>query len=194
MFQNTRQPDWDWWEALWPEPKAVLKTVGIDSGQSVADVGSGNGYFTLPLAELVDGEPVYAIDINDELLGELAEAAAERQCQNIDCIHGDARNLPELLPEPVDTVLVANTFHGVEKQVEFARQARELLRPDGQFVVVNWHDMPKSETTVANEPRGPPESLRMAAEETRDVLRKVFGSVEQRDVPPYHYAVIGTRS
>lgn len=57
-FQNTRQPDWDWWGELWSNPKQILKTLGISTNQSVADIGSGNGYFTLPLGEIVQPAPV----------------------------------------------------------------------------------------------------------------------------------------
>ncbi|SFR61678.1 Methyltransferase domain-containing protein [Halogeometricum rufum] len=191
MFENTRQPDWDWWETLWPEPKAVLRRVGIDAGQSVADVGSGNGYFTLPLSEVVGDEPVYAVDIDEALLDELSTRADARDCANVRCLHGDARNLPDVLPEPVDVVLVANTFHGVERQAEFARLARESLRPGGRFVVVNWHDLPRAETTVDGEPRGPPEDLRMSVAETREVFSAAFDDRETVDLPPYHYAVVG---
>jgi SAM-dependent methyltransferase len=191
VFENTRQPDWDWWETLWPEPAAVLRRVGVGAGQSVADVGSGTGYFTLPLSELVGDEPVYAVDIDEALLDELSVRADDRDCANVRCLHGDARTLPDVLPEPVDVVLVANTFHGVERQPEFARLARESLRPGGRFVVVNWHDRPKEETTVGGEPRGPPEDLRMSVAETREVLSTAFDDVTEVDLPPYHYAVVG---
>lgn len=193
MFRNTRQPDWDWWGTLWPEPTETLRAVGVAAGQSVADVGSGNGYFALPLAELVDGGPVYAIDVDERLLAELSTAADDRGYDNVECVHGDARDLADVVPEPVDTVLVANTFHGVERPVELARQARRSLRPGGRFVVVNWRDLPRGETTVNGEPRGPPEDLRMPAERARTVVGEAFERVELRDLPPYHYAAVGTR-
>ena len=86
-FQNTRQPDWDWWEELWSNPKDTLRTLGLSSGQSVADIGSGNGYFTVPAAELVDGAPVYAIDVDEELLAELSATAETQGLANINDIH-----------------------------------------------------------------------------------------------------------
>jgi len=192
-FQNTRQPDWDWWEALWTEPKEILRTLGVSAEQSVVDVGSGNGYFTLPAAELVGNAPVYAIDVDAELLAELSEAARARGHSNINAVHGDARNLPDLLPESVDIVLIANTFHGVENRVEFVKQASESLRPDGRFVIVNWRDLPKQKTTVAGEPRGPPEELRMPVAETDEIMAETFDRVEEIELPPYHYALIGSQ-
>jgi hypothetical protein len=42
-FQNTGQPDLDWWYRLWPTPGATLRKLGVESG-SVAEVGCGSGY------------------------------------------------------------------------------------------------------------------------------------------------------
>lgn len=192
-FQNTRQPDWDWWEELWPNPKDVLRTVGLSSGQSVADIGSGNGYFTFPAAKLVDNSPVYAIDVDEGLLAELSATANTRGLTNINTIHGDARNLTDVLPEPVDVVLVANTFHGVEDKVGFTKQVYQSLRPNGRFIIVNWRDLPKEETTVAGTARGPPEELRISVGEAHEIMAEAFEDIQEVDLPPYHYALIGER-
>lgn len=192
-FQNTRQPDQDWWEALWQDPTETLRVLGLSPGDSVADVGSGNGFFTLLAAELVDWAPVYAIDIDETLLAELSKRAETRGVANVSSVHGDARNLPDVVPEPVDVVLIANTFHGVEDRPAFVRQAYESLRPEGRLIVVNWRDLPRTETTVGGNERGPPEERRLSVEETREIIAEVFEAVEAIDLPPYHYAVLGKR-
>lgn len=192
-FRNTRQPDWDWWRELWQTPKDTLRAFGVTSGQSLADLGSGNGYFTLPAAELVDDAPVYAIDVDEELLSELSEIAEAQEHSNITCLHGDGRCLTDVLPASVDVVLIANTFHGVEDKIGLTKQAWHSLRPDGRFIIVNWHNLPKEETTVAGTARGPPEELRMSVKETREIMAETFEDIEKIDSPPYHYAVIGKR-
>lgn len=192
-FQNTRQPDWNWWGELWAQPKGILQTLGLSSEQSVADVGSGNGYFTLPIAELVGDASVYAIDVDEDLLRKLSTTAELRGLSNINCIHDDARNLANVLPEPVDVVLIANTFHGVENKDAFVQQAYESLQPGGQLIIVNWHDLPKEETTVAGQARGPPEEFRMSPEETHKIVAEIFEDLEEIDLPPYHYAIIGNQ-
>lgn len=193
-FQNTRQPDWDWWGELWPHPKRVLKKLGIQTDESLADIGSGNGYFTLPAAGFVDPASVYAVDIDADLLEELNENAEEAGLANIQCIEGDARELESLLPEPVDVVLIANTFHGVEEPATFAKQAYQSLRPDGRLVIVNWHDRPKEETPIAGEPRGPPEDLRLTPEETtQHIPTALFTNTRLVELPPHHYVLICER-
>lgn len=193
-FQNTRQPDWDWWSELWPTPETVLTQLGLEADEALADIGSGNGYFTLPAAELVAPAPVYAIDINANLLAELSETAADVGLSNIQCIEGDARVLESLLPESVEIVLITNTFHGIEEPATFATQAYQSLTPDGYLIIVNWHDRPKEETPVAGRPRGPPTELRVTPERTTEqVSAAPFTTTRLVDLPPHHYALICER-
>lgn len=90
-------------------------------------------------------------------------------------------------------MLIANTFHGVEDKIGLTRQAYQSLRPDGRFIIVNWRDLPKEKTTVAGTARGPPEELRMSVSEPYEFMAEVFDDIQEVDLPPYHYALIGER-
>jgi ubiquinone/menaquinone biosynthesis C-methylase UbiE len=193
-FQNTRQPDWDWWGELWSEPKQVLSKLGIETNQSLADIGSGNGYFTLPAAELVDPASVYAVDIDVDLLDELRENATKAGLSNITCLEGDARELSSVLPERVNIILISNTFHGIEEPTVFAEQVYHSLTADGRLIIVNWHDRPREETPIAGVPRGPPQELRLTPEETQERLSSVsVANTSVVELPPHHYALVCER-
>ncbi|SDF88637.1 Methyltransferase domain-containing protein [Halorubrum xinjiangense] len=194
-FQNTGQPDWDWWGKLWPTPGATLRELGLAPGRSVAEVGCGSGYFALPAARIVEPAPVYAVDVDEALLDELDALAEKQAIENVVPVHGDARNLTELLPDPVDALVVANTFHGVDDRSGFVEGAFEAVAPGGSLIVVNWHDRPREATTVGNEPRGPPTELRMPPEETAEaVSRAAAFELDRRvELPPYHYALVFRR-
>jgi len=194
-FRNTGQPDWDWWGKLWPTPGATLRELGVAAGDSVAEVGCGSGYFALPAARIVAPEPVYALDLDEALLSELDALADQQGIENVAPVHGDARDLPSVLPERVDALVVANTLHGVDDRRGFVESAFDAVEPGGRLVVVNWRDRPRETTTVAGEPRGPPTALRMAPETTEDAVRSVAAfALERRvDLPPYHYGVVFSR-
>lgn len=190
-FQNTAQPDWDWWARLWPTPGATLRDLGLTAGDSVAEVGCGNGYFALPAARIVAPATVYAIDLDRALLDELDDLATLHDIENLETVHADARDLADALPESVDVVLNANTFHGVDDVTDFVTGAHDALADDGRFVVVNWHDHPRTETRIHGAERGPPTDRRLSPDETTDLVVDAggFRATDVVDLPPYHYAV-----
>lgn len=194
-FQNTRQPDWDWWGRLWPAPGETLREVGVKAGDTLAEVGSGNGYLALPAARITAPATVYAVDVDTSLLTELSHLADQQAIENIRTVDGDARELSQQLPEPVDVVVVANTFHGVDETTPLVREAVQSLRHGGRLVVINWKDVPRETTRITGEPRGPPTDLRLSAEDTaRSVLTAAAVSLEDTvELPPYHYALVFER-
>src|SRR3970282_2162959 len=65
--------------ARYLDPKAILERFPIRSGDTVADIGSGPGFFTVPIAEIVGHQGrVYAIDVEEPMLAERQPNLAER--------------------------------------------------------------------------------------------------------------------
>lgn len=194
-FQNTRQPDWDWWGKLWPTPSETLRQLGLSTGDALVEIGSGNGYFTLPAARIVDPEPVYALDLDASLLEELDHLAEQQKIDTIVPVHGDARSLADHMPGTVDVGLIANTFHGIETPATFVEEVIAVLTEDGRVIIVNWRDLPRETTTVAGEPRGPPTDLRISPAETREIVEGAadVSLAQEIELPPYHYALIFQR-
>lgn len=194
-FRNTGQPDWDWWGRIWPTPGDTLRQLGLSPGDRIAEIGCGNGYFALPAARIVDPASVYAIDLDESLLAELESLAVEQGIENVVPVRGDARDLAAHLPEPVDVALLANAFHGIGDRAGFVEGVTAALAADGRFVVVNWHDRPREETTIGGEPRGPPTDLRLTPEETRRAVESAsdLRLTREVDLPPYHYGLVFER-
>lgn len=164
---------------------------GANADLAVVEIGSGNGYFALPAARVVDPGTVYALDIDGDLLAELETLALLQGLDNIVTIEGDARALADHLPEPADVCVLANTMHGIDEVGRVLEEVAHTLAADGQFIVINWDARPDTETTVAGEPRGPPNELRLSPAETQRIIEDAgFELVRQVDLLPYHYGLI----
>ncbi len=194
FFPATAMPDRDWWQALWPDPEGVLRRLGIQAGLTVADLCCGDGYFTAPLARIVQSQ-VYAVDLDPAMLARARSEVERAGASVLGCIAADARDLAKTLPEKVDFVLMANTFHGVPEQAALARAVAAALKPGGRFAVVNWHARPREETTVLDQPRGPKTDLRMSPEDLRAVVEPAGFVLEKLvELPPYHYGAVFRRA
>src|ERR1044072_4634474 len=112
FIEGTGMPDPGWWEAVWPDPAKVLSDVGIRRGMDVVDLCCGDGWFTLPLAQLV--RSVVASDIDWALLQAAKLRTAERGgAPNCRFVEADAYDVGKAVKDPVDHVFFANAFHGV---------------------------------------------------------------------------------
>jgi SAM-dependent methyltransferase len=190
IFPATVMPDRDWWAALWPDPEGTLRALGITPDMTVLDLCCGDGWFTAPLALLTGGK-VFALDLDPAML-EAARTESDRTGATVlGWIEGDARDAATLLPQRVDYVLIANTFHGVPDPTGLAKAAAAALQPQGRFAVVNWHANPREETPVLGQPRGPKTELRMTPEQTRAVVEPAGFKLETVvELPPYHYGAV----
>jgi SAM-dependent methyltransferase len=190
FFPATVMPDRDWWAALWPDPADTLRSLGIQFGMTVVDLCCGDGYFTAPLARIVEGE-LYGVDIDPAML-EQSRAEVERAGTTVlDLICADARDLPELLPRKVDYVLIANTFHGVPEKTALARAVAAVLNPRGQFAIVNWHPLPRERTVVLGKPRGPNTEMRMSPDSVRSAVEPAGFTLDRVvELPPFHYGAV----
>jgi ubiquinone/menaquinone biosynthesis C-methylase UbiE len=193
FFEGTEMPTAGWWEALWPDPAMVLNQVGIRVGMTVIDLCSGDGWFTMQIAKIVNH--VVAVDIDRKLLDLTELRLAESGLTNCDFVEGDAYDIAELVPGPVDFVFLANAFHGVPDRPRLARAVANALKSGGRFAIVNWHARPREETTILGEPRGPLTELRITPETTIAAVEPAGFRLDRIvELPPYHYGAIFEKS
>lgn len=192
FFEGTEMPTAGWWEALWPDPSAVLRLIGLKPGMDVIDLCSGDGWFTLQIAKIANR--VVAVDIDPALLEVARHRVAEGGVTNCEFIAGDAYQLAMHASRPADFVFMANAFHGVPDRPRLASVVREALKPKGLFAIVNWHQRPREETTILGEPRGPRTDLRLSPKRTIvDVEMGTLKFVQLVEIPPYHYGAVFQR-
>ena len=119
------------------EAGEVMSKAGIAKGMTVADIGAGEGYYTIRLASRVgkDGR-VLAEDIVASVRDTLAERVAREDLENVSVRLGTPDD-PKLPDASFDRVLMVHMYHEIAQPYEFLWRLRPSLKPDGLVVVVD---------------------------------------------------------
>jgi len=119
------------------EAGEVMNKAGIEPGMTVADIGAGEGYYTIRLASRVgkDGR-VLAEDIVAEVRDTLALRVARERLENVSVRLGSPAD-PRLPANSFDRVLMVHMYHEIEQPYEFLWRMRPALKPDGLVIVVD---------------------------------------------------------
>jgi arsenite methyltransferase len=112
--------------------------LGLQKGQSVADVGAGGGYFALRFAETVGIEGrVYAVDTDPKFLEFILNSAKEKGLVNVETIL-TAKDYPPLLEKSLNLVFMCNVCHHLAKRVEYFRRLKDALKPEGRIAIIEY--------------------------------------------------------
>jgi ubiquinone/menaquinone biosynthesis C-methylase UbiE len=119
------------------EAETVMKLADIREGMYVADIGAGEGYYTVRLAPLVGRTGrVLAQDIVPAYRDALARRVQRENLENVAVKLGDP-NDPMLPDRSFDRILMIHMYHEIELPSEFLWHIRDDLRPGGRVVVVD---------------------------------------------------------
>jgi ubiquinone/menaquinone biosynthesis C-methylase UbiE len=164
------------------KPHEVIEALQLRSGEVVADIGAGSGYFSLRLAHHVGPTGrVYAVDISPDMIRRMNERIHEAGLANISTILASPGN--PLLPRPVDRFLFVNVWHHIEDQAGYVALMKKMLKPGGQIVMIDFHKR--------DLPVGPPAAMKIARE---DLVKQMQGhGLRVRDEHtflPYQYFIV----
>lgn len=110
----------------------------LKPGMSVCDMGSGNGYHTLPMAEAVGKEgKVYAVEVQPEMIEMLKERAAAKGITHIESVIGESHD-PKLPPQSCDLILLVDVYHEFSHPEPMLAGIRKALKPGGVVVLVEF--------------------------------------------------------
>ena len=194
VFPATAMPEREWWSVLWPDAGRIIRRLGMEAEMCVVDLCCGDGYFTAPLADLVNGR-IYALDIDPEMLVKAYSEVTRKGATVMKWICADAQDVAKLVPHEIDYVLIANTFHGVPDKTGLARIVAQVLKPGCGLAIINWHQLPYEHTMVLDKPRGPQTEMRMSPQDVRAAVEPAgFQLVDHIELPPYHYGVVFRKS
>ena len=118
--------------------KTMLAALNVKPGDTVCDLGCGNGFYTLKLAKLVGRKGrVFAVDIQREMLGLLKDRAAEEKIDNIEPVLGTLVD-PKLPEGSVDLVLLVDVYHEFSHPEQMLAAMRKSLKPTGRVALVEF--------------------------------------------------------
>jgi ubiquinone/menaquinone biosynthesis C-methylase UbiE len=114
-----------------------MDLAAIKPGMTVADIGSGEGYYTVRLAERVGKKGrVLAEDIDRDALARLGSRVETEHLDNVSIKLGTEDD-PRLPERSFDRILLVHMYHEVSEPYAFLWRLRPALRPGGKVVVVD---------------------------------------------------------
>jgi ubiquinone/menaquinone biosynthesis C-methylase UbiE len=118
----------------------MIKQLGIKPGQVLCDLGCGNGFHTLKMAELT-GEKgvVYGVDIQVEMLRMLKDRAGKSSIKNIKTVHA-AYHDPGLPANTFDLILLVDVYHEFSHPDHLLKAMRKSLKPNGRIALVEYRE------------------------------------------------------
>ena len=119
------------------EAKAVMDLAGIKPGMSVADIGAGEGYYTVRLSERVGSKGrVLAEDIDPNAMERLGRRVEHERLDNISIRTGTPEDA-KLPAGSFDRIVMVHMYHEVSEPYAFLWYLRSALKTGGQVVVVD---------------------------------------------------------
>jgi ubiquinone/menaquinone biosynthesis C-methylase UbiE len=169
------------------ECSTLLEVLKLKPGQVVCDLGCGNGFYTLPIAERVGATgKVLAVDIQQEMLHLLSERAKAADLDHIETILGSPID-PRLPEGEVDLVLLVDVYHEFAYPEQMLQAIRKSLKPQGRVVLVEFR---------GEDPQVPIKPLHKMTK--RQIRRELFSNgfklAEQFDKLPWQHVMFFERN
>ena len=163
----------------WQLPARVIDALQLKSGMKVADIGAGTGYFSMRLAR-VPGVSVFAVDIEPKMVEYLQQRAHKEHAMNVTAVLAGASS-PNL-PEPVDVILVVDTYHHLPNRPAYFRELRKSLKPGGRIAIVDFRK---------DAPDGPPVHFRFTPQQIQDEMKQAGYELQSAHdfLPRQHFLI-----
>ena len=120
----------------WQRPAEIFDALMVKSGDRIADIGCGSGYFTFRLATRVGNEgKVYAVDIDPDAINKVKLRKEREKLQQIEPILGTSAD--PRLPGELDAVLIVDTYHEFREYDVMMQAVFQALKPGGRLVIID---------------------------------------------------------
>lgn len=115
----------------------VLAKLELKPGDIVADIGSGAGGFSIPMAKAIaPNGTLYAVDIDQEMLDYVTAKAKKEGLTNIVTILGEYDD-PKLPVKNVNVAFFHRVLHMIEHRQTYVNATAKYMAPDGKIVIID---------------------------------------------------------
>jgi ubiquinone/menaquinone biosynthesis C-methylase UbiE len=125
----------------------ILSALQAEPGKRIADVGAGEGFYSLRIAQAVGPTGrVTAVDVSEKHLEKLRARIQQDKVSNVDVVVG-AVDDPRLPQGTFDAVLIYNAYHEMTTPEPILKAIFMALKPGGRLVMSEpLHDNVRSAT------------------------------------------------
>jgi len=146
------------------DPNLLIAELPLRTDMTVADIGSGPGYFTVPLAKYLYDGKVYAVDVQQGMLDMIDKQAESLRVENIESLLSKETKIP-LDDDSVDVALLSNVLHEASSPTRLLRDVARIVKKGGWIAIMEW----KKEEMKP----GPPLKERVSFEDVEKLIEKL---------------------
>ncbi len=147
------------------DPMRLISLVPIMTYHHVADIGCGNGHFTIPLGKYLFDGKVYALDTEQEKLDATREALKAINLTNVELIQSAKGAKLPLEDESLDGALLSRVLHHVEDPEAMLEDTRRCMRKSAWLAILERHERADAE--------GRPQGARKDEDDVRSMADKL---------------------
>lgn len=119
------------------EAEIIMDIADVRSGMTVADIGAGEGYYTVRLAKRVGPQGrVLGEDIMPEIIDALARRITRENWENVSVKLGTPDD-PRLPPNSFDRIFMVHMYHEISEPYAFLWRLYPALKRGGEVIVVD---------------------------------------------------------
>lgn len=168
-------------------PEIFLKSLGLKSGMNFIDLGSNDGFFTIPAAKIVGKSgSVLALDADENAIARLNKKLIENNITNTTAVVGRAE---DIIPfeEKADLIFFGIVLHDFDDPIKVLNNSKRILKKDGLIFDYDWA---KKKSDI-----GPPFEIRFSEEDVTELAKKADLRIasSKRISDDYYLIAIGHR-
>lgn len=163
------------------DPELLLSLLSLEPYHTVADIGCGPGFFTIPLALALPQGHLYALDTQAEMVKACSQLVRRAKAPNVEVLRSEENSLP-LADASLDGAFVAFALHEVYDRSAFLSEVSRVLKPSGWLTIVEWVKEPMQQ--------GPPLKERLSALDCLDLAEPLgYRLLDHALLNEQHYLV-----